>query len=445
MGAFLLGNAMNDTYNLNAGQSACGKAFLRFLLNPKEKEFIISGAAGTGKTYLMRYLADETMRLYADACVLAGQNQLYTKIQMTATTNKAAEVLAQSIQKPTSTIHSFLKLRVMNNYTTGKTELKRTAQHQIITNTVIFIDECSFIDAALYREIMTSTENCKIVYVGDDKQLAPIFEQISKVYDHDVPIYQLTEQMRNSGQQALMDLAEQMRETVRTLEFNPITPVPGVIDHITRGSEQEKIFHNLFTDPDHKGKVLAYTNNRVMDYNDYLRAHRGLGDRFVVGDNLVSNTAMDVGNGRLTIEQELHVVWVSDANSYHTVDASDNTQLEVYEIKVEDKYGGSYSVKVPVDYKFYHQLVAYYKNQKNWPVYYRLGETIPDLRPKDAATVHKAQGSTYDYVIIDLDDISKVRKNDEAARMLYVAITRAKHRIYLFGSLADKYGGIIDG
>lgn len=445
MGAFLLGNAMSDIYNLNNGQQAAGGAFLRFLLNPSEKEFIISGPAGTGKTYLMKYLIDQAMKLYADACDLAGQTQLYTKIQMTATTNKAAEVLSQSIGRSASTVHSFLKLRVFNNYNTGKTELKRSAGHRIIKNTVIFIDECSFIDAALYKEIMASTENCKIVYVGDDKQLAPIFEQISKVYDHEVPIYSLTEQMRNNGQQALMDLAEQMRESVRTVSFKPISPVTGVIDHITDGDEKQKIIDTMFSDPDHKGKILAYTNNRVMAYNKYLRDLRGLTDRFVVGDNIVSNSAMDVGNGRLTIEQELHVTRVSDANSYVIIDVKDNTQLEVYEITAEDKYGGTYNLSVPVDYEYFHKLVAYYKNQKNWPVYYRLGETIPDLRPKDAATVHKSQGSTYDYVVIDLDDISDVRKSDEAARMLYVAVTRAKHRIILFGDLAAKYGGISNG
>lgn len=431
---------MTDTLPLNDGQAKAASAFLRFLLTPDEKEFIISGPAGTGKTFLMRHLTDTTMQLYRDACLLGNLDQMYKSIQMTATTNKAAEVLSQAIQQPASTVHSFLKLRVQNDYSTGKSILKRAKTHKIITNTIIFIDECSFIDTDLYNEIQSSTLNCKIVYVGDDKQLAPVFEEISKVYSRELPVYYLTEQMRNNGQQHLMDLSEQMRETVRTGEFNPIKIIPGVIDHIASEDDLEQLILDKMLDADHDGKILAYTNNQVMMYNSYLRYNRGLGDRYVVGDNLVSNSAMETNGGRLSIEQELTVTFVSDTNRTVSIDDS---AMDVYDVHVEDKLGETHRLAVPVDYEFYFKLKNYFKSQRAWQFYYQMEEQYPDLRPKDAATVHKSQGSTYDFTIIDLNDISNVRKPNEAARMLYVAVTRAKSHIYLFGSLSDKYGGLI--
>ena len=41
----------NTPYTLNQGQKAAAEAFFEFLFDPNEKEFIISGPAGTGKTY----------------------------------------------------------------------------------------------------------------------------------------------------------------------------------------------------------------------------------------------------------------------------------------------------------------------------------------------------------------------------------------------------------
>ncbi|WP_399498890.1 C-terminal helicase domain-containing protein, partial [Streptomyces sp. P17] len=55
----------------------------------------------------------------------------------------------------------------------------------------------------------------------------------------------------------------------------------------------------------------------------------------------------------------------------------------------------------------------------------------------------KAQGSTYDSVFIDLSNISKVTQPDVAARMLYVAFTRARSKVYLYGQLAKRFGGLV--
>jgi ATP-dependent exoDNAse (exonuclease V) alpha subunit len=61
-----------------------------------------------------------------------------------------------------------------------------------------------------------------------------------------------------------------------------------------------------------------------------------------------------------------------------------------------------------------------------------------------AKTVHKSQGSTHDDVYIDLGNISTCHNPNQAARMLYVAFSRARNRVFLFGQLAEKYGGLIN-
>ena len=66
-----------------------------------------------------------------------------------------------------------------------------------------------------------------------------------------------------------------------------------------------------------------------------------------------------------------------------------------------------------------------------------------DLRFPYASTIHKAQGSTFDEVLIDLGSFRVCDDPDVAARLLYVAISRAKHRVSFYGKLPKKYGVLV--
>jgi hypothetical protein len=110
---------------------------------------------------------------------------------------------------------------------------------------------------------------------------------------------------------------------------------------------------------------------------------------------------------------------------------------------LQSKHGDvHYNVPVPCDRAHFGALVEYYRKAKQWGKYYELRNNYPDLRQFDAATVHKSQGSTYDTVFIDLANISSCHQPNAVARMLYVAFSRPRSRIFLYGNLAPKYGGL---
>lgn len=69
--------------------------------------------------------------------------------------------------------------------------------------------------------------------------------------------------------------------------------------------------------------------------------------------------------------------------------------------------------------------------------YQALKRKFADIRPMYACTVHKSQGSTYDEVFINLTDFKRMYASDPkmTARLLYVAFSRAKHRVYLTGDI----------
>lgn len=425
---------------LNSGQNTAATAVFQFLMSD-DKEFRLSGPAGVGKTYMLQHIMQTVMQEYQDACKLLDIAPKITTIDLTATTNKAAEVLRTSSGFPTSTIHSFLNLRVYDDYNTGKSKINKTGAWVVHSNVLIFVDEASMVDTPLHRLLLEGTDNtCKIVYVGDHCQMAPVFESISPIYkDRSTNFVELIEPVRNADQPALMNLCSQLRDTVKTGIFKPIVSVKGVIDYID-DTELQNILDTQFIDEHVDGRVLCFTNYRVHEYNDYIRDIRGYGADFTEGEVLISNSAYLHNNKpSLSVEQEVEVFSV-EGDPYMKTISTDNTKMEVYKLQLNNING--IIVEIPKDKQHYNELLKYYKGRKDWSVFYHLKNNYPDLRQKDAATVYKAQGSTYDFVILDLTNIGTCRKPDQVARMLYVGASRPKTRIYLYGQLPERYRGV---
>lgn len=434
------------TIPLNQGQTAAGEAFFAFLFNDDEKEMIISGPGGVGKSHLISALIDNIMPRYFKMCDLMGLKPKYDGVEMTATTNKAAEVLAISTSRPTSTVHSFLNLKVQEDYKTGKTKLtKNNNTWKVHQDKIVIVDEASTTDTELINMLHEGTHNCKIVYVGDHCQLAPVTEQISPIYRQNLPFYELTEQMRTAVPE-LQSLNDQLRATVETGNFQPIQIVPGLIDWLDDDQMQAEIAQT-FTHQTHSSRILAYTNDRVNQYNEHIRDLRHLPNHYTVGELLINNSAISLKTGEgnralmVSVEAELEIIDLAPHNTI--VNVAPNADLEVCYATVRLSRGTVFDkVALPVDRTHYLELIRYFQKTKNWNRYFYMKQNFPDFRPRDASTVHKAQGSTYDTVFIDLGNISTCHNPNQVARMLYVAFSRARHRVFLYGQLAEKYGGL---
>lgn len=427
------------TITLNAGQQAGADTFFSFLLGP-DKEMIISGPGGVGKTTLMSHLIDRVMPRYFEICRVMGEEPKFDEVVMTATTNKAADVLAVATGRPTSTVHSFLGLKVVDDWKTGQQRLETTLNWKVHERLILFVDEASMIDTPLIEFIRKGTQDCKIVYVGDHCQLAPVMEPLSPVYREEKPFVQLLEPMRNNGQPALMAVCQQLRETVEGGGFKPIQVVPGVIDLLDDDQLQAELAAR-FIGQTMDSRILAYTNNRVMEFNNHIRHLRNLPGEFTEGEFLVNNSAIQLKSRMMSVEEEVTVL---RQGSLMDIPVQGDVHLTVRSYDLQSRIGDVFeNVKVPVDRDHFTELLKYYRKAKDWPRFFQLKNTYPDLRPRDAATVHKAQGSTYDSVFIDLANISTCHNPNSVARMLYVAFTRPKSRIFLYGQLAQKYGGVI--
>lgn len=421
---------------LNKEQQQSFMDVIKFINDPDQKFMNLSGSAGTGKTYFIAQVAKGILRHKEQG------SPLHT-VAVTATTNKAVAVIAEEIGdtlNEVETVYSFMNLRVSENYSTGTVKIIPTQTWQVHGGTLLIIDECSMVNTELFKWLHKGLDStCKVLFVGDHNQLAPIKEELSPVYAQDYKQSLLTIPVRNIEQPALVALCEQMKQTVETGIFTPIMEVPGVIDLID-GTQLKGILEREYSTEDPTRRVLAYTNKRVIEYNTHIRELRGYSDPFVVGE-IVTNNSSTSGRGKnisLYTDQLVRIISVQD-------DEKDYNVIKGYEIhtvtmEVEDIFTNQvYTIACFAETEDRAEVLKYYSSRNQWDRYFKIKSDFPDLRSVAASTVHKAQGSTYDSVIVDLNDIGRCTINSQTARMQYVALSRPKTRLYIRGQLPARY------
>lgn len=417
-------------------QEACNK-FLGFLLS-KEKEFYLFGAAGCGKTFLTQYFLSTVFENYKNCCKLLNFPEDIKTYALTATTNKAVEVLQRNF--PTQfveTIYKVLGVAVVEDYSTGKVNLKQY-EHGYIENTLLIVDECSMLSTEMLNIIRKRLKNSKIVFVGDNYQLAPVNE---KAYWNQTPSNTtavLTTPVRNGFNKELISLCAQLRETVDTQVFKPIHLSSGSIEHLN--DEEAKQY--LDTQYDHtRASILCYTNAKVLAYQEYLKDLYALPKSIVQGKEYVNGRNCTDGKRHLYSEELVRVAYKGKTRLIEVQEGFTFTGSSVTLKSVHtNKEITCYVAEDPEEIK---SLAKRAKKLKNWRVFFDLQNKVADLRLPYACTVHKAQGSTYDEVLIDLDSFNSCWDKDVAARLLYVAVSRAKHRVLFFGSLPKRFGELV--
>lgn len=435
-----------DEVVLSPSQDAACDAFRRFLQEDDEKEFLLSGSAGTGKSFLVKYMVDITADEYR-LIRLIDPAAINYRFQFAATTNKAAGVLTGLNRKEKAlTIHKTLGLIVWKNFKTGESKLKQGKRAKNLNETILVIDEASMINRELLdiiRETTKKMRNCKILYVGDKYQLPPVKEQPCSLFDGLKERHYLTEIQRQALDSPIIGFAHHFREILDDPKLPwPKVPHDGenIIQYNTRDEFNgaiKRAFHDAEHNPNRDVaavKALAWKNATVRDFSQMIRSHLGYEDDFCIGETVQCNHALKEPDGNQML---------AATDSYWTIDGikpAMDDGIEGYTLTLvpHDLDYSPFRVFQPRNWVEAGRLKKEYTQKKDWPNKFRIEETWADMRPVYAQTVHKSQGSTYDEVFIDVGDIGLNGKWYEVARLMYVAITRARFRVHLFGSLPER-------
>lgn len=353
---------------------------LDFLFNDKPFT-VLQGFAGTGKTTIINRVIDEYLKLAKLQKLIQPEFTTY-RFCFTAMTNKAKNVLQQTTPMTVKTLHSFLGIRPNFTYSDFQTQ-----------NTVVIVDECSYIDSQLFFEIektVKRSQNLKYIFMGDKYQLPPVGLKLSPVFEQGFPTVELTQSVRQINAPYIAKVCEQFRQAIDTGELMGFDCKDGI--HWLERKDFKKQFIQSFN-KDTNSKFLALTNNKAQQYNTLCFKHYNGRKEFAVGDRVVNN-------------EYYHGIPTDSELTIKNITPLDNGTL----------------------YSFYETLTTMRVDDS---------DASGDIRADFASTIYKAQGSTYDDVYIDLHNLSRLYKHDTVAtaRALYVAFSRAKNNVYLTGDI----------
>lgn len=356
------------------------KAVSQWLKQGQSPLFRLFGYAGTGKTTLARHFAEE----------------VDGDVQFAAFTGKAAQVLRSKGASNAKTIHSLIYRprgeEAVEDEETGKTSIapmfSLNRQSPIAKASLVIVDECSMVDEELGRDLMSF--GTPILVLGDPGQLPPISG--GGFFTEHEPDCLLTEIHRQARDNPIIDLAMRVREGIDI----------GYGDWGTaRVITKSDVTTELVMDAD---QVLLGINRTRRRYNQRLRQLKGFDARYPQsGDKLVclrNDPAKGLLNGSL---------WQVMTASRETVKPGINLIVTPED---DDMNRGAAKIKL---------LKAAFESP-DVEVPWQTRKRYDDFDYGYALTVHKAQGSQWDNIVL-FDESYAFR--DTRERWLYTAITRA--------------------
>jgi len=412
----------------------------------------LQGYAGVGKTTVV---AELLTKIGSAMSVL-----------VTAPTHKALAVLGQKLdgapcELMTTQAALGLKLTELDS---GEHRLQEDGAACIADFDLAIVDEASMISAELFAAMLSSRRRCRILFVGDPAQLAPVgSEEQSPAFGPIVPLHvRLTEVVRQAEEHPSIRMSVLLRKNVANGEAPCLPELAAMLQDgddrficITSGGEAaiqqyalDALKHGLDT------RILAFTNSATIRHNRAIHdaLYPGV-DGFAVGEKVIAQEGFKDATKRtwtqtaktfdqvrtselLTVKRMTHCLnpsypqfdaWMVEMRRDQSEEvvcawvARDRAAVEREISALFDTWRArkAEAEKAPPRERIELFKAAKLCSKEAWA----LRKTFANIRHAYALTIHKSQGSTFETVLIDWTSMSRGTPED-MARLAYVAITR---------------------
>lgn len=358
---------------------------------------IITGGPGTGKTTIIKGIINlyKSVYKYSD-------DAINMKLALIAPTGRASKRMSETTGYGSSTIHRYLKWNKDNN-TFGINEFNKTNEELII------VDETSMIDTVLFDSLLKGIrKNIKLVLVGDEHQLPSVSPGLilndlinSNKFNH-IKLNNIYRQSKNSY---IPVLASEIKNK-------------NVTDYLDKKDDYNFIECNTRSIKDLIVDIANKSINKGLDENNIqilapmYKGEIGIDNLNIILQNIFnphSNHLKEVVIGPIIYrvnDKVLNLVNDVDKGIY-------NGDIGfIYDIDINSK---SDFIKVNFD----NNIVSFKK------------EELSSIKHAYAITIHKAQGSEFDHVIMP---ISKTYNKMLYNKLIYTGVSRAKKSLIIIGS-----------
>lgn len=349
----------------------------------QKPRFILTGVAGSGKSSILQMITEELGLSPFD-------------VAFVAYTGKASLVLNEK-GLPATTIHRliYIPYEIPDPDDPDKMIIKfmKRKYDDFPENIkLICVDEASMVPEEMSDDL--ERYGVPVLYVGDHFQLPPVKGDCIVFKEHD---YRLTEIHRQAAGNPIIQVSKIIREGGN---------IPyGVMGNAFLKIRMDKLDHRQFLAAD---QILCGKNITRRTFNSLQRAKRGFVSQFPeVGDkviNLRNDWNIGIINGQ--IGKITHIHQIDEGKDRIMLDflADDGTQFP-HMICTLSTFTGNPP-----------------PNKPKWD-----GVKTQEMDFAETITVHKAQGSQWDKVIV-LEECF-TRYDEDHRKWLYTAVTRAASKL----------------
>ncbi len=415
---------MNVT--LTADQENAKNLIVEWFLHTDDKLFVLSGYAGTGKTFLIDYIVREELHL-----------KIAEEAVFVSPTGKAAANLVRN-GTVAGTVHSLIYMRDGDEFDVDEngeiidkkelTFIRRPSIDERIR--LIIIDEASMVNETVLNDLLSFGVKC--LFCGDGAQLPPVNGTCPLMEN---PHYTMKEIVRQAADNPIIQIATMAREGKRIPYGNYGDSVCVVSKRMLSAKERKRLF--LKAD-----QIICGRNRTRNALNAELRAYNGIPETQLLpmeGEKVIC-TLNDWEKPLDKDERFFLVNGIIGKASAVTPQLDDLATMEFQADFMDEPIVAPFDTALFTDGDYRHlygeRAVTLSDgtvvHEGNFPLLHRLkavsDEPICRFEFAYAITCHKAQGSEFDFVVVF--DEGWVF-GEEQNRWLYTAITRAKEKLLI--------------
>ena len=355
---------------------------------------IITGGPGTGKTTIMKGIIE----LYKEVHKLSYE-KLAERVFLLAPTGRAAKRMSEATLMPASTIHRFLKWQKDTNKFQVNEYHKSKAE-------VIILDEASMVDTLLMASLLRGiSANCKVIMVGDSYQLPSVGPgQVlhDLIASGKLPVVELKELYRQGKDSNILMLAYDVRN--------------GVVEDDVFNREDDLTFIECRDDDVISNLMDVSSTFKDLSYKKFQVLAPMYKTRY--GIDIINQQLQTIFNPKDKSKKELVVGDVIFREGDKVIELTNMPDENIYngDIGIISQIITQPAKKITIDFDG-NEVTFTAANFNKFRLAY-------------AISIHKAQGSEFDVVVMP---IVQGYKKMLYRRLVYTGITRSKKMLYLIG------------
>lgn len=412
-------------------------ALQSFAYNEEKTYFKLCGYAGTGKTFLiteyLKWLRKEGLQFV----IASPTNKAIKNLRQMAKEQGVDDIKTHTVAQLLGQQPVFNEQTATEDFITGKAE----KQINLKDFDMVIIDEYSMVNLSNFSDLIEKAESAKvsIVFVGDSAQLPPVGEdlpavELSEEIDETA---ELLEIVRYDGE--IGKIAEEIRGNNKwnNLVYPFRTTEDESVVSLSRQQWLEKA--GSFFKEKKDVRFIVFRNVAASTLNAFVRGQLWGKNAppYCIGDRLIAKSpvfkkdggTVDPNSIILNNSEECKVLELPQLKT-HCETGTQEGELQYYEVLVEgdDRNHIYLRLLTPEGERKKKLLLDLYKKEKNWNSFKNLNKLFDNVPFCYAVTCHKAQGSSIDYVFLDLPDLNRCR---DRQKILYTALTRVKKQAFI--------------